>query len=268
MSENKTMTLKEAMRVTEVDKIKIVLDMAKRSVNSLYDRLVKDIGDTRRRKEQLENALHEATMEAGTMINAIVKGIDQHDKAGIFANWRMRFKEEQESVKSMIEVNNADFYNASEMLYLDITSQSTGLSTIFDIVDKASYVYQRQRVFEEKYSDYIPLATKIDELSNELSKVNCQLDQSRRDLAYLNDINNYLFGRPKASTPANPSSIVEKLRAINVNLVSEDLPILPRLVKNPSSMASSMRSIETVITPQDRFFLMAALVIVTVTRER
>lgn len=46
------------------------------------------------------------------------------------------------------------------------------MSTIFDVVDKASYVYQRQRAFEEKYRDYIPLATKIDNLSNELNKVN------------------------------------------------------------------------------------------------
>lgn len=89
MSMNKTMT------VTEADKIKAILDMAKRSINSLYDRLVKDVGDTRRRKEQLENALHDATIEAGAMINTIVKGVDQHDRASILASWRMRFKEEQ-----------------------------------------------------------------------------------------------------------------------------------------------------------------------------
>lgn len=272
MSENKTMTLEEAMRVTEADKIKTVLDMAKKSVNSLYDRLVKDIGDTRRRKEQLENALHEATVEAGTIINTIIKGIDQHDKANILANWRMRFKEEQEAITSMVEVNNTSFDKTSELFLFQldsssrVTDSSAALSIIFDTVDKASYVYQRKSSFEEKYKDYIPLAAKIDKLSNELGKVNCQLDRSRRDLAYLNDVNNYLFGKPKVSTPANPSSIVEKLRAINIKLASEDLPILSRLVRNPSSMASSIRSIETVMTPQDRFFLMAALVIVTVTR--
>lgn len=173
----------------------------------------------------------------------------------------------------MVEVNDASFDKTSELFLFQLDSSSrvtdslAALSTIFDAVDKASYVYQRQQAFEEKYKDYIPLATKIDELSNELTLLNSRLDRSRRDLAYLNDVNNYLFGSPKASTPANPSSIVEKLRAVNINLASEDLPILPRLVRNPSSMASSIRSIETVMTPQDRFFFMAALVIVTVTRE-
>lgn len=231
------------MTVKEADKIKAILDMAKRSVTSIYDRLVEDIGDARRTKEKIESALHEATMEAGTMINTIVKGIDNHDNANILANWRMRFKEEQESVKSMAEVNNISFDKTSELflLQLDFNSQvtdsSTALSTIFDTVDKASYVYQRKSSFEEKYRDYIPLATKIDDLSNELSKVNCRLNRSRRDLAYLEDINNYLFG-------------------------GFDVPTLT----NPSSIAGRIRSIETGMTSQDRFFLTAALVIVTVTR--
>lgn len=264
MNEN-TITIKEA------DKIKAILDMAKRSVNSLYDRLVKDIGDARRRKEQIESALHDATMEAGLMISTIVKGIDQHDKADILANWRMRFKEEQESVKSMVEVNDISFNKTSELLQLDFNSQatdsSTALSTIFDAVDKASYVYQRKNAFEEKYRDYIPLATRIDDLSNELTRVNRQLERGRRDLVYLKDINNYLFGSPDVPTLANPSSIVDKIRAINIKMASQDRPILLTLVNNPSSMAGRIRSIETGMTPQDRFFLMAALVIVTVTRK-
>lgn len=245
----KTMTFEEAMTVTEADKIEAILDMAKRSVASIYDRLVKEIGDARRTKEKIENALYDATTEAGRMVSAIVKGTNAMVNASTtdFANaivaWRMRFKEEQESVKSMIEVNNTSFDNASEMLYLDINSQatnsSTTLSTIFDVVDKASYVYQRKSSFEEKYRDYIPLTTKLDDLSNELNEVNCQLNRSRRDLAYINDINNYLFG-------------------------GFDVPTLA----NPSSIASRIRSIEIGMTPQDRFFLMAALVIVTVTRER
>lgn len=263
MSKEKTMTLEEAMTVTEADKIKAVLDMAKRSVTSLYDKLVKDIGEARKRREKLESALHDATMEAGAMINTIVKGVDNHDKAGILANWRMRFKEEQESVKSMVEVNDTSFDNASETLYLDINSQSTGLSTIFDVVDKASYVYQRKSSFEEKYRDYIPLATKIDNLSNELNKVNSRLNQSRKDLAHLDDINNYLFGGFDVPTLASPSSIIDKMRAINIKMASQDRPVLLTLVNNPSSIATRIRSIETGMTPQDRFFLMAALVIVT-----
>lgn len=175
------------------------------------------------------------------MVNAIVKGtnVSTNDFAKALVAWRMRFKEEQESITSMVEVNNISFDNTSDMLYLDINSQSTGLSTIFDVVDKASYVYQRQQAFEEKYRDYIPLATKLDDLSNELNEVNCQLNRSRRDLAYLDDINNYLFG-------------------------GLDVPTLA----NPSSTASRIRSVETGMTPQDRFFLLAALVIVTVTREK
>lgn len=270
MSEN-TITIKEAMTVMEADKIKAILDMAKRSVNSLYDRLVKDIGDARRTKERIESALHDATMEAGTMINTIVKGIDNHDKAGMLANWRMRFKEEQESVKSMVEVNNISFDKISELFQLDFNSESAdmsnALSTIFDVVDKASYVYQRKNAFEEKYKDYIPLATRIDDLSNELTRVNRQLARSRRDLTYLEDINNYLFGSPDVPTLANPSSIVDEIRAINIKMASQDRPILLTLVNNPSSMAGRIRSIETGMTPQDRFFLMAALVIVTVTRK-
>ena len=82
MSKNKIITVKEAMTVTEADKIKAILDMAKRSIISIYDRLVEDIGNARRRKEQLESTLHDATMEAGAMINTIVKGVDNHDKAG------------------------------------------------------------------------------------------------------------------------------------------------------------------------------------------
>ena len=272
MNKDKPMTLEEAMTVTEVDKIKAILDMAKRSITSLYDRLVKDIGDARRTKEKIESALHDATMEAGAMINTIVKGVDNHDKASVLTNWRMRFKEEQESVKSMVEVNDTSFDNASEMLYLDINSQatnsSTTLSTIFDVVDKASYVYQRKSSFEEKYRDYIPLAAKIDNLSNELNEVNCQLDRSRRDLAHIDDVNNYLFGGFDVPTLANPSSIVDKLRAINIKMASQDRPVLLTLVNNLSSMAGRIRAIETGMTPQDRFFLMAALVIVTVTRER
>lgn len=245
MNKDKSMTLKEAMTVTEADKIKAILDMAKRSMANLYDGLVKDIGETRRRKEKIESALHDATMEAGAMINTIVKGVDNHDKASMLANWRMRFKEEQESVKSMVEVNDISFDKTSELflVQLDFNSRvidaSAALLTIFDVVDKASYVYQRQRAFEEKYKDYIPLATRIENLSNELNEVNSRLDRSRRDLAHIDDINNYLFG-------------------------GFDVPTLA----NPSSIASRIRSIEIGMTPQDRFFLMAALVIVTVTRER
>lgn len=239
----KTTTIKEAMTVTEADKIKAIFDMAKKSVNSLYDRLVKDIGEARRRKEQLESALHNATMEAGAMINTIVKGIDQHDKAGMLANWRMRFKEEQESVKSMVEVNDISFDKTSELLQLDFNSQvtdsSTALSTIFDAVDKASYVYQRKNAFEEKYKDYIPLAARIENLSNELTRVNRQLERGRRDLAHINDINTYLFGSLDVPTLANPSGVVDKIRAVNIKMAS-----------------------------QDRFFLIAALAIVTVTREK
>lgn len=271
MGKKKTMTFEEAMTVTEADKIKAILDMAKRSVTSLYDRLVKDIGEARRTKEKLESALHDATMEAGRVINTIVKGIDNHDKASILANWRMRFKEEQESVKSMVEVNDTSFDKTSELLQLNINSQltdsSTTMSTIFDVVDKASYVYQRQRAFEEKYRDYIPLATKIDNLSNELNKVNSRLNQSRRDLAYLDDINNYLFDGLDVPTLANSSSIIDKIRAINIKMASQDRPVLLTLVNNPSSMVGRIRSIETDMTPQDWFFLMAALVIVTVTRK-
>ena len=144
----------------------------------------------------------------------------------------------------MVEVNNTSFDKTSELFLVQldfnsrVTDASAALSTIFDIVDKASYVYQRKSSFEEKYKDYIPLATKIDNLSNELNEVNCQLDRSRRDLAHLDDINNYLFG-------------------------GFDVPILV----NPSSVASRIRSIETGMIPQDRFFLVAALVIVTVTRK-
>lgn len=268
MDKEKITTVNETMTVTEADKIKAILDIAKRSVTSLYDRLVKDIGDARRTKERIENALHDATMEAGAMINTIVKGVDNHDKASVLTNWRMRFKEEQESVKSMVEVNDTSFDNASEMLYLDINSQSIGLSTIFDVVDKASYVYQRKSSFEEKYRDYIPLATRIDNLSNELNEVNSRLDRSRRDLAHIDDVNNYLFGGFDVPTLANPSSIVDKLRAINIKMASQDRPVLLTLVNNLSSMAGRIRAIETGMTPQDRFFLMAALVIVTVTRER
>lgn len=115
------MTLEEAMTVTEADKIKAVLDMAKRSVTSLYDRLVKDIGDARRTKEKIESALHDATMEAGAMINTIVKGVDNHDKASTLASWRMRFKEEQELVKSMIEVNDTSFDKAGRH-FVTVTS--------------------------------------------------------------------------------------------------------------------------------------------------
>lgn len=239
MSKNKTMI------VTEADKIKAILDMAKRSVNSLYDRLVSDIGEARRTKEKIESALHDATMEAGAMINTIVKGIDQHDKAGMLANWRMRFKEERESIESMVEVNDISFDKTSELFLvqldfnLRVTDASAALSTIFDVVDKASYVYQRKSSFEEKYRDYIPLAAKIDNLSNELNEVNSRLDRSRRDLAHIDDINNYLFGGFDVTT-----------------------------LTNPSSMAGRIRSIETGMTPQDRFFLMAALVIVIVTREK
>lgn len=226
------------------DKIKAILDMAKRSMTSLYDGLVKDIEEARKTKEKIESALHDATMEAGAMINTIVKGIDNHDKAGILANWRMRFKEEHESIKSMVEVNDTSFDKIGELFLVQldfnsrVTEASAALSTIFDVVDKASYVYQRKNAFEEKYKDYIPLAAKIDNLSNELNEVNCQLGRSRRDLAYLDDINNYLF----------------------------DGLDVPTLV-NPSSIASRIRSIETGMTPQDRFFIMAALVIVTVTRK-
>lgn len=273
MNKDKPMTLEEAMTVTEADKIKAILDMAKRSVISLYDRLVKDIGEARRTKEKIENALYDATTEAGRMVSAIVKGTNAMVNASTtdFANaivaWRMRFKEEQESVKSMIEVNNTSFDKVSEMLYLDFNSQvtdsSTALSTIFDVVDKASYVYQRQQAFEEKYRDYIPLATKLDDLSNELNEVNCQLNRSRRDLAYINDINNYLFGGFDVATLANPSSIADKIRAINIKMASQDLPVILTLANNPSSAATRIRSIETGMTPQDRFFLLAALVIVT-----
>lgn len=226
------------------DKIKAVLNMAKRSVTNLYNRLVKDIEEARKTKEKLESALYKAMMEAGAMINTIVKGIDNHDKADILANWRMRFKEEHESVKSMVEMNDTSFDKTSELFLVQldfnsrVTDASAALSTIFDVVDKASYVYQRQQAFEEKYRDYIPLAAKIDNLSNELNEVNCQLDRSRRDLVHLDDINNYLFG-------------------------GFDVPTLV----NPSSVASRIRSIETGMTPQDRFFIMAALVIVTVTRK-
>lgn len=274
MNKEKTITVKEAMTVTEADKIKAILDMTKRSITSLYDRLVMDIGETRRRKEKLESALHDATMEAGAMINTIVKDIDNHDKAGILANWRMRFKEERELVKSMVEVNDTSFDKIGELflIQLDFNSRVTdalvALSTIFDVVDKASYVYQRQQAFEEKYRDYIPLAAKIDNLSNELNEVNCQLDRSRRDLAYINDINNYLFGGFDVPTLANPSSIVEKMRIVNIDMASQDRSVPLTLVNNPSSIASRIRSIEIGMTPQDRFFLMAALVIVTVTRER
>lgn len=269
MGKKKTITVKEAMTVTEADKIKAILDMAKRSIISIYDRLVEDIGNARRRKEQLESTLHEATMEASRMVCTIVKStnaivnVSTTDFANAIVAWRMRFKEEQESVKSMIEVNNTSFDNASEMLYLDINSQSTGLSTIFDVVDKASYVYQRKNAFEEKYKDYIPLAAKIDNLSNELNEVNCQLNRSRRDLAYLDDINNYLFGGFDVPTLANPSSIVDEIRAINIKMALQDRPVLLTLVNNPSSVATRIRSIETGMTPQDRFFLLAALVIVT-----
>lgn len=272
----KTMTFEEAMTVTEADKIEAILDMAKRSVASIYDRLVKEIGDARRTKEKIENALYDATTEAGWMVSAIVKGTNAMVNASTtdFANaivaWRMRFKEEQESVKSMIEVNNTSFDNASEMLYLDINSQatnsSTTLSTIFDVVDKASYVYQRKSSFEEKYRDYIPLATKLDDLSNELNEVNSQLNRSRRDLAYINDINNYLFGGFDVATLANPSSIADKIRAINVSMALQDRSFLSSST-NPSSIISRIHTIETGITPHDRFFLMAALVIVTVTKK-
>lgn len=112
------------------------------------------------------------------------------------------------------------------------------------------------------------MATKIDNLSNELNEVNSRLNRSRRDLAYLDDINNYLFGGFDVPTLANPSSMVDKMRAINIKMASQDLPILLTLVNNPFSAAARVRSIETGMTPQDRFFLMAALVIVTVTRER
>lgn len=266
MSKNKTMT------VTEADKIKAILDMAKRSVTSIHDQLVKDIGDARRTKEKLESALHEATMEAGRMISTIVESTN--DFANALVAWRMRFKEENESVKSMVEVNDTSFDKISELFLLQldfnsrVTDSSTALSTIFDTVDKASYVYQRKSSFEEKYRDYIPLATRIDDLSNELNKVNCRLNQSRRDLAYLEDINNYLFGGLDVPTLTNPSSTVDKMRAINIKMASQDRPFLLTLTNNPSVMASRIRTIETGMTPQDRFFLMAALVIVTVTRER
>jgi len=274
MGKEKTMTVTEAVTVTEADRIKAILDMAKRSITSLYDGLVKDIGETRRTKEKLESALHDATMEAGAMINTIVKGIDNHDKASMLANWRMRFKEEQESVKSMVEVNDISFDKTGELFLvqldfnLRVIDASTGLSTIFDVVDKASYVYQRKNAFEEKYKDYIPLAAKIDNLSNELNEVNSRLNRSRRDLAYLDDINNYLFGGFDVPTLANPSSIVEKMRIVNIDMASQDRSVPLTLVNNPSSIASRIRSIEIGMTPQDRFFLMAALVIVTVTRER
>ena len=267
------MSKKEAMTVTKADKIKAILDTAKRSVNGLYDRLVKDTGDARRRKEQLESALHDATMEAGAMINTIVKGVDNHDKAGMLTNWRMRFKEERESIESMVEANNIRFDETSELslLQLDFNSEaadmSNALSRIFDTVDKASYVYQRQRVFEEKYRDYIPLATKIDDLSNELSRVNRQLDRSQRDLVYLKDIDNYLFGSSDVPTLANSSSIVDKIRAINIDMASRDRSILPTLTNNLSFIIKKIRSIETDVTSQDRFFLTAALAIVTVTRQ-
>lgn len=266
MDKKKTITVKEA------DKIKAILDMAKRSIISIYDGLVKDIGETQKRKEKIESALHDATMEAGAMINTIVKDIDQHDKAGILANWRMQFKEEQESITSMVEVNNTRFDKTSELFLaqLDfnsrVTDASAALSTIFDVVDKASYVYQRKSSFEEKYKDYIPLATKIDNLSNELNEVNCQLDRSRRDLAYIDDINNYLFGGFDVATLANPSSIADKIRAINVSMALQDRSFLSSST-NPSSIISRIHTIETGITPHDRFFLMAALVIVTVTRK-
>lgn len=280
MNKNKTTitTYTEAMTVTEADKIEAILDMAKRSVASIYDRLVKEIGDARRTKEKIENALYDATTEAGRMVSAIVKGTNAMVNASTtdFANaivaWRMRFKEEQESVKSMIEVNNTSFDNASEMLYLDfnsrVTDASAALLTIFDVVDKASYVYQRKSSFEEKYKDYIPLATKLNDLSNELNEVNCRLNRSRRDLAYINDINNYLFDGFDVPTLANPSSIVEKMRIVNIDMASQDRYVPLTLVNNPSSIASRIRSIEIGMTPQDRFFLIAALVIVTVTRER
>lgn len=277
MGKEKTMTLEEAMTVTEADKIKAILDMAKRSVTSLYDRLVKDIGEARRTKEKLESALHDAAMEASAMVNTIVKStntmvnVNTNDFANALVAWRMRFKEEQESVKSMVEVNDTSFDKTSELLQLNINSQltdsSTTMSTIFDVVDKASYVYQRQRAFEEKYRDYIPLVTKIDNLSNELNKVNSRLNQSRRDLAYLDDINNYLFDGLDVPTLANSSSIIDKIRAINIKMASQNRPVLLTLVNNPSSMAGRIRSIETDMTPQDRFFLMAALVIVMVTRK-
>lgn len=280
MNKNKTTitTYTEAMTITEVDKIEAILDMAKSSVASIYDRLVKEIGDARRTKEKIENALYDATTEVGRMVSAIVKGTNAMINASTtdFANaivaWRMRFKEEQESITSMVEVNNTSFDKTSELLQLGINSQatnsSTTLSTIFDTVDKASYVYQRQQAFEEKYRDYIPLATKLDDLSNELNEVNCQLNRSRRDLAYINDINNYLFGGFDVPTLANPSSIVEKMRIVNIDMASQDRSVPLTLVNNPSLIASRIRSIEIGMTPQDRFFLMAALVIVTVTRER
>lgn len=269
----KTMTFEEAMTVTEADKIEAILDMAKKSVNGLYDRLVKDIGDARRTKKKLKNDLHEATMEASRMVCTIVKStnaivnVSTNDFANALVAWRMRFKKEQESITSMVEANNVRFDETSELSLLQLNfnpeaaDMSNALSRIFDTVDKASYVYQRQRAFEEKYRDYILLATKLDDLSNELNR-------SRRDLAYINDINNYLFGGFDVATLANPSSIADKIRAINIKMASQDLPVILTLVNNPSSVATRMRSIEMGMTPQDRFFLLAALVIVTVTREK
>lgn len=266
---NKTKTVKEA------DKTKAILDMAKAIINNLYDKSVKEISELKRTKEKIENDLHEATMEAGLIVSTIVKStnINVNDFANALITWRMQFREEQESVKSMVEVNNTSFDKSGEMLYsLDLGSQTTDLqavlSIIFDTVDKASYVYQRKSSFEEKYKDYIPLATKIDDLSDKLYKINHQLERSRRNLASVEDINNYLFGSPDVLTLANPSSIIDKIRAINVSMASQDMPFFLTLTNNPSSMAGRIRAIETGMTPQDRFFLMAALVIVTVTRQR
>jgi len=265
------------MTVTEADKIRAILDMAKTIINNLYDRLVKDIGDAQRTKERIENDLHDATMKASLMISTIVKstGVSASTNINDFANafiaWRMRFREEQESVKSMVEVNNTSFDKSGEMLYfLNLDSQTTELqsvlSIIFDTVDKASYVYQRKSSFEEKYKEYIPLATKIDDLSDKLHKVNRQLERSRKDLANVEDINSYLFGSPDALTLANPSFITDKIRAINVSMALQDRSFLSSST-NPSSIISRIHTIETGITPHDRFFLMAALVIVTVTRK-
>lgn len=276
----KTMTFDEANNVeVEASKIKTIFDMAKVAINNLYDRLIKDIGDAKRTKERIESALHDVTMKASSMVVAIVKdtgtfdGASTTDIANALVAWRMRFKEEQESVKVMVEANNDRINKLNETLYfLEFDSQKTNfdsqtvLPIIFDTVDKASYVDQRQRAFEEKYKDYIPLATKINELSNELYKVNRRLDQNQRDLARVKDIDRYLFGSPKASTPANPSFAVDELRVININLASQDSVFLLTPV-GISSVAYNICAIETDMTPQEWFFLMAALVIVTVTRK-
>lgn len=272
------MTFDEANKIeVEASKIKAILDTAKRSVNSLYDRLVKDIGEAKRTKERIENDLHDATMKASSIVVTIVKdtgtfdGASTTDIANALVAWRMRFKEEQESVKVMVEANNDRVNTLNETLYFlefdpqktDFDSQ-TVLPIIFDMVDKVSYVDQRKRAFEEKYKDYIPLATKINELSNELYKVNRRLNQNQRDLARVKDIDRRLFGSPKASTPANPSFTFDKLRTININLASQDSVFLLTPV-GISSVAYNIRAIETDMTPQEWFFLMAALVVVTVT---